>query len=80
MTEPTFTVLQLKRYDGERGPMYIAFRGIVYDITDCPHWRSGLHQEQHFPGQNLSEEIELAPHGIEVFQHPCAKRIGILLS
>ena len=78
MEEKIFTEFQLRRFDGERNPMYIAVHGIVYDVTDCPHWRTGIHEGQHFPGQNLHDEIEAAPHGIEVFQHPCIKRVGRL--
>jgi predicted heme/steroid binding protein len=78
--EPTFTERSLHRYDGEDGPMYIAFQGVVYDVTDCPHWRRGIHQDQHFPGQDLTGELPQAPHGPEVFAHPCARRVGILVS
>ncbi|MEJ2600398.1 MAG: cytochrome b5 domain-containing protein [Anaerolineales bacterium] len=73
-----FTVQELLRYDGEAGPMYIAHQGIVYDVSDCPKWRSGLHENQHFPGQDLTGEIPEAPHGKEVFDHPCVRRVGLL--
>jgi predicted heme/steroid binding protein len=71
---------ELTRYDGDLGNrMYIAYRGIVYDVTDCPKWRTGMHENQHFPGQELSMELDLdAPHQQEVFEHPCVKRVGIL--
>jgi predicted heme/steroid binding protein len=76
--EPKFTKQSLRRYDGEDGPMYIAFQGVVYDVTGCPKWRRGIHQDQHFPGQDLTSELPDAPHGIEVFTHPCVKRVGVL--
>ncbi|MHB8776984.1 MAG: cytochrome b5-like heme/steroid binding domain-containing protein [Anaerolineales bacterium] len=42
---------ELKRNTGERGTRkFIAFNGIVYDVTDCPKWRLGLHENLHFPG------------------------------
>ena len=75
----TFTELDLRRYDGENGSMYIAFDGTVFDVTDCPHWRKGLHQGLHFPGQDLTSEFVDAPHGTEVFSHPCAKIVGQLI-
>lgn len=60
--------------------MYIACAGIVYDVTDCPKWRTGLHEELHFAGQDLTSELPDAPHELEVFRHPCVKRIGRLIS
>ena len=78
--EPIFTRDELSRFDGSIGPIYIAYRGIVYDVTNCPKWQSGLHQGLHFPAQDLTGEIDEAPHAEEVFRHPCAKRIGIYLS
>ena len=78
--ERTFTRRELLQYDGERGRRrYIACGGTVYDVTDCPKWRTGLHEGQHFPGQDLSAELPHAPHGTEVFVRPCVKRVGRLL-
>ena len=83
MTDPSiereYTELELRRYTGDDGgPMYIAFQGIVYDVSACPNWRSGIHRGMHFPGQDLSIEISEAPHNAEVFQHPQIKRVGRL--
>ena len=69
---------QLRRYDGEDKPMYVAFEGVIYDVSECPHWLRGLHQGLHFPGQDLSNEITEAPHGNEVFTFPCVRRVGRL--
>ena len=77
--ERIFTEQELRRYDGENGPQYIAFNGIIYDITDCPKWRTGMHEGLHFPGQDLTGEISDAPHSDEVFRHPCVKRVGRLI-
>jgi predicted heme/steroid binding protein len=73
---------ELSRQDGSPGArMYVAFQGIVYDVTDCPHWRTGLHEGQHFPGQDLTQELlEHAPHKTEVFAHRSVVRIGRLRS
>ncbi len=81
MSEPTFTERQLHEYTGQRGrPMYVAFDGVVYDVTDCPKWRRGLHEGQHLPGQDLTEEMEDAPHTDSVFDHDCVKRVGLLVA
>ncbi len=74
-----FTERELLRYDGEDRPMYIAYEGIVYDVSECPKWRRGMHENLHFPGLDLSDEMGEAPHKDEVFLRPCVKRVGILI-
>lgn len=77
--ERTFTQAQLTYYSGERGyPKYIAFEGVVYDVTNCPKWRRDLHENLHWPGQDLTAEMADAPHTGTVFAHPCAKRVGVM--
>ena len=73
------TQMELKRSTGERGtPKLIAYNGIIYDVTDCPKWRTDLHEQLHFPGQDLTGELSDAPHKEEVFSRPCVKIIGRL--
>jgi predicted heme/steroid binding protein len=78
--ELVLTESELRRYDGEDGPMYIAYQGIIYDVSNCPKWRLGLHEGMHFPGQNLDGELNGAPHQVEVFSRPCVKRVGRLIA
>jgi predicted heme/steroid binding protein len=81
MTIPdvTITVQELRRNTGERGSRkYVAFQGVVYDVTDCPKWRLDLHENLHFPGQDLTGELADAPHADDVFQRPCVKIVGRL--
>lgn len=74
---PIVTELELHRNTGERGTrMWIACNDIVYDVTDCPKWRSGLHELLHFAGQDLTDEFPAAPHKQEVFNHDCVKIVG----
>jgi predicted heme/steroid binding protein len=74
-----FTRAALSKFDGEgRARMYIAYQGVVYDVTDCPKWRLGLHEGLHWPGQDLSSELGEAPHAAEVFTRPCVKQVGRL--
>lgn len=78
-TERDFTELELMRFNGERGqPAYIAFQGVVYDVTECPQWRTGLHKNLHFAGIDLTGELADAPHAAEVFTRPCVRRVGRL--
>jgi predicted heme/steroid binding protein len=70
---------ELKRNSGDRGtPKWIAYDGVVYDVTDCPRWRYDLHEHLHFPGQDLSGELDGAPHSETVFARPCVRVIGRL--
>ncbi len=74
-----FTEQQLRAYTGERGyRIYVAHQGVVFDVTDCPKWRLGLHEHIHWPGQDLTAELADAPHTASVFEHPCVKRVGRL--
>ncbi|MCL4488824.1 MAG: cytochrome B5 [Chloroflexi bacterium] len=66
--ERTFTERELRKYDGSRkNPVYIAYAGIVYDVSSSPHWRDGDHRNLHFAGQDLTHELPDAPHGDRVF-------------
>lgn len=79
MTDRTFTEQELRLYNGDDRPqIYIAYHGIVYDVTDCPRWRHGMHERIHFPGQDLSGEMDEAPHAEDVFTRPCVKIVGKL--
>ena len=70
---------ELRRNTGAGGTRkYIAYRGVVYDVTDCPKWHPDLHEQLHFPGQDLTSELPDAPHKEEVFQHDCVKVVGKL--
>jgi predicted heme/steroid binding protein len=74
------TQIELKRSTGERGTRkFIAYHGIVYDVTDCPKWRTDLHEQLHFPGQDLTAELPEAPHEEDVFTRPCVKIVGRLM-
>ena len=78
-TERTVTELELRRNNGDRGsPKWVAYDGIVYDVTDCPKWRLDMHERLHFPGQNLTTELSDAPHKKDVFTRPCVKVVGRL--
>ena len=75
------TEAELRRNTGERGTRkFIAYDGIIYDVTDCPKWRRDLRENLHFPGQDLTSELPEAPHKEEVFSRPCVKAIGKLLT
>jgi len=73
---------QLRLFNGDDDErLYVAYKGIVYDVTDCPKWRQGIHERLHLPGQDLSVELDAeAPHAGGVFSHPCVRIVGRLES
>jgi predicted heme/steroid binding protein len=77
--ERVFTERELQRFDGSRGqPVYIAYEGVVYDVSASPLWRSGLHKDLHYAGTDLTRTLRKAPHTAEVFAHTTVKRVGRL--
>ena len=81
ISEQTITQAQLRRNNGDRGaPKWIAYNGIVYDVSDCARWRKEMHENLHFPGQDLTSEFPDAPHNEIVFKNPCVKVVGRLAS
>ena len=73
-----FTLKELDEYDGKGGkPAYIAYKGKVYDVSESSLWLDGDHLGMHQAGKDLTEDMELAPHGDEVLER--AKLIGVLV-
>lgn len=73
------SLAEVRRSTGERGTRkLVAYDGLVYDVTDCRRWSKDMHEQQHFPGQDLSGELADAPHGEDVFKRPCVKLLGRL--
>ena len=65
--ERRFTIQELKEYDGKEGkPAYVVFKGKVYDISNSPLWKNGIHAVKHFAGADLTESMLSAPHGEEI--------------
>ena len=61
-----FTKEELKKFNGKNGaPIYIAYKGYIYDLTESFLWRGGRHQAMHFAGEDLTEHLKDAPHGEE---------------
>jgi predicted heme/steroid binding protein len=63
-----FTVKELEEFNGKNGkPAYIVYHRKVYDISVSSFWSRGEHMGMHKAGKDLTEELELAPHGEEIF-------------
>jgi predicted heme/steroid binding protein len=62
------TRAQLSLRNGQDKPeIWIAYRGLVYDVTNSKMWRQGKHYE-HWAGQDLTDELDDAPHTEIVFE------------
>ncbi len=46
--------------------IWVAYKGLVYDVTNSRLWLKGKHYE-HWAGQDLTQELADAPHGTGVF-------------
>lgn len=63
-----YTKSQLALRNGQdRDEIWVAFRGIIYDVGASRLWRNGKHYE-HWAGQDLTEELKNAPHTNKVFE------------
>lgn len=61
--DKTFTLEELKQFDGQDGrPAYAAVDGVVYDLSNVGPWAGGKHHGNH-AGLDLSEAITHSPHG-----------------
>jgi len=61
-----FTKKELEKYNGvESKKIYVACEGKVYDLTRSFLWKDGKHQATHFAGEDLTGELEGAPHGTD---------------
>jgi predicted heme/steroid binding protein len=73
---PVYTKSQLALRNGQDRPeVWIAYKGIIYDVSLSRLWRQGMHYE-HWAGQDLTEELKEAPHTTVVFER--FKAIGKL--
>ena len=69
---------ELAQNNGKEGkPAYIAFKGVVYEVSESAFWMEGDHMGAHVAGKDLTEEIELAPHREETLQK--VKQVGVLV-
>lgn len=63
-----FTRSQLALHNGQdKETIYVAYQGLVYDVTASRLWRNGKHYE-HWAGQDLTPELADAPHSEKVFE------------
>jgi predicted heme/steroid binding protein len=72
-----FTKTELSQFDGKNGkPAYVGYKGKVYDVSGSDQWLDGDHLG-HMAGQELTEEMGIAPHGDDVLER--MKIVGVLV-
>ena len=60
------TVDELAAYNGKDGkPAYVAVKGVIYDVTNVPAWKDGVHKGN-TAGMDVTDLIANAPHGESV--------------
>jgi len=63
-----YNKFQLALRNGQDKPqVWIAFKGIIYDVSHSNLWTNGFHYE-HWAGQDLTDELADAPHTESVFE------------
>ena len=61
-----FTLEKLAKYDGKEGrPIYVAYKGKIYDLSGSDLWEEGDHQGLHEAGKDLTKDMEDAPHDLD---------------
>lgn len=63
-----YTLSQLALRNGQEMPeIWVAYKGVIYDVTNSRYWKRGMHYE-HWAGQDLTHEFPDAPHTERVFE------------
>ena len=64
-----FDIAELEKFDGNNGrPVYVAYKGKVYDVSNSKLWKNGLHMKRHHAGNDLTADIQGAPHEPDVLE------------
>ena len=62
-----YTLEELRDHDGSQdGRVLIAANGKVYDVSESPMWKGGMHAGRHKAGEDLTEYLKGAPHEPDV--------------
>lgn len=61
-----YTTDELATFDGQEGrAAYVAYKGVVYDLSQSRLWKGGSHLRKHNAGQDMTDLLKTAPHGEE---------------
>lgn len=72
-----FTEEELLQCDGKEGhPAYVAYNGIIYDVSGSKLWKDGAHMRKHIAGSDLTDVLKTAPHGEDkILKMPVAGKL-----
>ncbi len=72
-----FTPQELAGFDGTDGkPTYVAYKGVVYDVSASRLWKAGKHMNRHHAGGDMGLDLAQAPHAPAVLER--FPRVGVL--
>ncbi len=58
-----FSQDELAMFDGKEGrPAYVAYKGVVYDVSQSRLWKDGSHLRKHNAGLDMTDILKTAPH------------------
>ncbi len=72
-----YTLQELQQCDGTGGrPIYIGYKGLVYDLSVSPLFQGERRMRCHIAGKDLTHDIDIAPHGEDlVLKFPVVGKI-----
>ncbi len=77
MPDKQLSIEELAQKDGTQGrPVYVAYEGKIYDVSQSSLWKTGRHMRRHSSGKDLTTDMGGAPHGPEVLQR--YPQVGII--
>lgn len=64
-----FTRKDLAAFNGKDDEkIYVAHKGKVYDVSGSKMWKGGIHMKRHNAGNDLTTDIQAAPHEPDVLE------------
>jgi len=70
------TLAELAAFNGRDGqPAYVAYDGVIYDVTESAMWGDGDHEGMHEAGKDMTAEHDDAPHDVYVTDFPEVGRL-----
>ena len=77
MPDMELSLEELAQKDGKEGrPVYIAYEGKIYDVSQSKSLENRSHMKRHPSGKDLTTDIGGAPHGPEVLER--YPQVGII--
>ena len=72
-----FDEVSLEENNGAEGkPVFVAYKGKVYDVSESKLWKTGKHMNRHRAGKDMTDDIQAAPHDPDVLDK--FPQVGIL--